>query len=161
MRQLLVYRHAKAEKAEGGLADRDRRLVPRGQRQCESIASRMAAQNQLPEYVLTSPAHRAGETAERTMQSAGIDVEIREDERLYDATPQSFLSLLQGLPSHVTRVMIVGHNPTVEEFVEHVTGENVEMKTANLAVLESEVQDWREVAPSTRFSLRAHLTPED
>jgi phosphohistidine phosphatase len=161
MRQLLIYRHAKAEKSDGDLSDRERRLMPRGRRQCESIGAQLREKDLLPDVVITSPAYRARETAHGTTEAADLEVAVREDERLYDATPRSFVSVLQDLGDTVGRVMLVGHNPVVEELVAQLCGSNLHMKTANLAVLESELGSWKDLAPDTRFSLRHHLTPAD
>ncbi len=161
MRQVLVYRHAKAEKSDGEIPDRQRRLLPRGQRQCESIGTELARRNRLPDAVITSPAVRARETAERTAESVGYDGSVTEADVLYDATPRTFLSVLQDVSDEVTRVMIVGHNPSVEEFVEHATGRYRRMKTAHLAVLETDLASWRDIAPDTRFVVADYLEPEE
>lgn len=160
-RQILILRHGKAEKSDGELSDRDRRLLPRGQRQCESMARQLVDGGYPPDYVLSSPALRARETAGRTIDAAGLGVQIQGDERLYDATPRSYLAILQDLPDTVQRVLVVGHNPTVEEFVEHATGREQRMRTAYLAVLETQLPTWRDLAPDTRFRRVALLTPEE
>ena len=161
MRQVLVYRHAKAEKSDGDIPDRKRRLLPRGRRQCESIGAQLAERGLLPDAVITSPAVRARETADRTAASAGFSGAITEADTLYDATPRTYLSVLQDLPDDTERIMLVGHNPTVEEFVEHASGQSSRMKTAHLAVLETDLASWRDLAPDTRFTVADYLEPEE
>jgi phosphohistidine phosphatase len=161
MRQILVYRHAKAEKSDGDIPDPQRRLLPRGRRQCESIGVQLAERGLLPDAVVTSSAVRARETAARTAESAGFTGAITEEEILYDATPRTYLSVLQDLPEGTERIMLVGHNPTVEEFVEHASGQVSRMKTAHLAVLETDLASWREIAPDTRFTVADYLEPEE
>ncbi len=161
MRQVLVYRHAKAEKSDGDIPDRKRQLLPRGRRQCESIGAQLAERNLLPDTVITSPAARARETADRTAEAARFDGLITEAETLYDATPRTYLSILQDLPAGTERVMLVGHNPTVEEFVEHVSGQYRRMKTAHLVVLETDLASWGDLAPDTRFTVVDYLQPEE
>lgn len=160
-RQVLILRHGKAEKSDGELPDRDRRLLPRGRQQCESMARQLVDGGYPPDYVLSSPALRARETAGRTIDATGLGIPVQGDERLYDATPRSYLSILQDLPEGVERVLVVGHNPTVEEFVEHATGREQRMKTAYLAVLETELPSWRDLAPDTRFRRVALLIPDE
>jgi phosphohistidine phosphatase len=161
MRQILVYRHAKTEKSDGDVSDRQRRLLPRGQRQCESIGELLKEHGLEPDLIVTSPALRARETARRTAEAAGLRTEITDDERLYEATPRTYLSIIQDLPDTAQRVMLVGHNPGAEEFIDHATGKDRRMKTGNLAVLESDLSSWASIAPETRFSLKKHLEPDE
>ena len=43
-------------------------------------------------------------------------------------------------------VMVVGHNPDLEELVAVLTGEPTTLKTAYLAVVSLELDDWAELA---------------
>jgi phosphohistidine phosphatase len=114
-----------------------------------------------PDLIITSPAVRARETADRTAQAAGLQTEIVENELLYEATPRTYLSVLQEIPDSARRVMLVGHNPAVEEFIDHAAGTDRRMKTGHLAIMEADLSSWADIEPETRFTVKDYLEPNE
>ena len=137
MRELILLRHAHAEPAANGQADIDRLLSPHGLAEAES-AGRWLQENKLvPDRVLCSPARRARETLEAVLERTGY-VEQRLEERIYDAAPGTLAALLDE-HSEVERVLVVGHNPGLEQLVALMhsgqTGDYRGMPPASVAVL--------------------------
>lgn len=58
------------------------------------------------------------------------------EERAYAATAGTLLDLVRNLPDDLGKVVLVGHNPGLEDLVETLTGRWVLMKTSGLAVVE-------------------------
>ena len=72
-------------------------------------------------------------TAEAMAEAAGYAGEVLLDPHLYLASPADILSLLRTVRENADTVMIVGHNPGLEELVEQLTGERPDLPTAALA----------------------------
>ena len=115
MRELILLRHAHAEPADNGLADIDRPLSPHGLAEAEAAGRWLLEQRLVPDRVLCSPARRARETLEAVLSLTGY-VEQRLDERVYDATPGTLAALVDE-QRDVERLLLVGHNPGLEQLV--------------------------------------------
>jgi phosphohistidine phosphatase len=114
-RTLYLLRHAKSSWADPSLADRDRPLAPRGRRNAAVLAARLARAPIAPDLVLCSPALRARETLAAIGDALPPDAETRVEERLYGASADELAALLAELPGAVRAVLLIGHNPGIEE----------------------------------------------
>ena len=149
-RELLIFRHGKSDWATGAQSDFERPLAKRGRKAIKRIAAWAVEHDLVPDYVLSSPAERARRTAERFCRGAGVPAElIQLQPDLYLASLEAMLAHLEAIPGHYRRVMMVGHNPGMEEIVEYLGGggtadtvKSVFMPTAALAHLDMPV-DWR------------------
>ncbi len=117
MRELILLRHAHAEPAVSGQADLDRPLSPVGLAEAEAAGKWLKENNLLPDCVLCSPSRRTRETLEAVMTAIGY-VEKRLEDRIYDATP---VAALVDERRDLDRVLIVGHNPGLEQLVALMT----------------------------------------
>jgi phosphohistidine phosphatase SixA len=115
MRELILLRHAHAESASPGQADIDRPLSLQGQAEAEAAGRWLRDHGHVPDRIVCSTARRARETTAQAMAALGY-VEQREDARIYDATPGR---LMQVADDHrdIGRVLLVGHNPGLEQLV--------------------------------------------
>jgi phosphohistidine phosphatase SixA len=113
MRELILLRHAHAEAAAAGQDDADRPLSAEGRAEAEAAGRWLKEHGHAPERVLVSPSRRTKETLEQVLSVLGY-VEQREDRRIYEATPGT---LMQVADEHrdIGRVMLVGHNPGLEQ----------------------------------------------
>jgi phosphohistidine phosphatase len=82
---------------------------------------------------------------------------VRLDPRIYAASADTLLAVVKGLPADAQTVVLVGHNPGIENLVTLLTGEDWPMKTAAVAVL-SWPGSWSDPAPG-RANLEARATP--
>ena len=115
MRELILLRHAHAESATAGQADRDRPLSREGLAEAEAAGRWLKDHGHLPDRILCSPATRTLQTLEQVLSTLGY-LEQRSEPRIYDATPGT---LLQVADEHrdAGTLMIVGHNPGLEQTV--------------------------------------------
>ena len=162
MKTLLVLRHGKSSWSTG-LPDHGRPLKGRGKRASKRIGEELRARDLVPDLIVSSTARRARSTARRAAEASGYDGEVPETRDFYETTAGRLLAVL---PEHVAdahdRVMIVGHNPTSEDLVEHLIGEDVVMTTANLACIDLDIDSWRDLTRATgtlRFLLRPRELP--
>jgi len=115
----------------------------------------------IPDVVISSDAVRARLTAEAVVAAARYAGETLLDQRLYMASPADTLSLLRTVPEEAETVMIVGHNPGLEELVAQLTGERQDLPTAALAQIVLPIDRWRDLEQSTRGTLVGHWRPKE
>jgi phosphohistidine phosphatase len=135
-------RHAKSSWDEPGLADIQRPLNKRGKHDAPRIGTLIKEIGIVPDAILSSPAVRAMKTAEAVADTSGFEGEIEIKENLYPGSPDDYIEVLNELPDNYIRVMIVGHNPGLEELLNDLTGETEPLPTAALAHVELPIQRW-------------------
>ena len=143
MKILLLLRHGKSSWDDPALRDFDRPLKKRGIKAALRIGKFMREREVRPDLVLCSPAKRAAQTAELVWKSAHLDCELRYEKRLYAASAAAMRDVLSEEGANV--VLLVGHNPGLQELVQYLTGEFKEIPTAALARIVLEVESWSEL----------------
>jgi phosphohistidine phosphatase len=142
MKTLLVLRHAKSSWKDESLPDRERPLNKRGREDAPKMGALLRKHNLSPDLVLSSPAQRARSTAELVIEESGYEGEAEFKEELYSFDAEPYLEALGGLADSTKCVLLVGHNPAMEELVEALTGEYMPMPTAALAQIELPIEHW-------------------
>lgn len=133
-RRLIVLRHAKSDWS-GDETDVDRPLAPRGRRQAPEAGQWLNANVDGIDLALVSSAQRTRSTWELVAAELDSPPPSDIDDRLYAATSRELLAALRELSDELSTVILVGHNPGVEDLVRRLTGADVEMKTCALAVI--------------------------
>jgi len=153
---LILLRHGKSDWS-GGESDHLRPLARRGRRQVP-IAGRWLADNVgVIDLAVVSPAERTRETWRLATAELAVPPPVREDDRMYAGSVPSLLGVLRELPGELATVVLVGHNPGIEDLVGSLTGRNVPMPTSALAVIDL-AGPWS-AAANTAAELRAHGCP--
>lgn len=156
VKTLLVFRHAKSSRKDDALDDHDRPLNKRGKETAPRMGQWIAEQQAVPELILSSTAKRAKSTVKRAAKAMGYEGKIRYDKSLYLAPPSAYLQAVQTYAKAQTRVMIVGHNPGLEELVQAMTGTEQVFPTAALAEISLEIESWQDLTSDTTGEL-SHL----
>jgi phosphohistidine phosphatase len=138
-------RHAKSSWGDGSLADFDRPLNERGLKTAPLVGRFMRKQKLRPGLVVCSPAERARQTATLVAEAAGLLAPLRFDERIYEATSARLVEVVSQVEEGVEELLLVGHNPGLEELLERLTGESRRMPTATLARVALDVEKWSKV----------------
>lgn len=126
MKVIYLIRHAKSSWADVKLADFDRPLNKRGQKAAPEMARRLASKLLPPVKIISSPARRARNTAAFIAAGLGIaKTDIEYDEKLYLGSIGYHLALLQRMFEHCDTLCLVGHNPTITELGEFLSGESL------------------------------------
>ena len=142
MKTLYLLRHAKSDWSQP-VADHDRPLNRRGKRARTIVATHLAGRH--VDLVVCSTARRARETAKPVV--AGLRCRVQYEEALYAAVPERLLGVVRTLPDRYESVMLVGHNPSLEEFTAMLCGESRSYPTAALATIDLSIDTWNEVSP--------------
>ena len=160
MKTLLLLRHAKASKDTGG-PDHDRPLNDRGNRDAPRIGTLLREPSLLPDLIISSTATRARQTAQAVAESCGYhgSLDLRDD--LYMARPAAFTRVLRGLDDDRERVLVVAHNPGLEEFLEDLTGTPETLPTAALAHLTLSIDSWKLFESTTPAQLQHLWRPRE
>ncbi|HVV27418.1 MAG TPA: histidine phosphatase family protein [Rhizomicrobium sp.] len=160
MKRLFLLRHAKAAPADGGVEDFDRTLMLSGMQDAAAMARHIRKCDRQIDLILCSPSARTVQTAELVLQEIETAIEYRDN--LYLAEAPRIVAAVRGAPARVASLMVVGHNPGLEECAASLAREPVRRKertryeqleekfpTGALAILDFDVGRWRDVAPAT------------
>jgi phosphohistidine phosphatase len=149
MLRLYLLRHAKSSWKDRSLADRDRPLAGRGKRAAKDMSRHVEAEGIKPDLVLCSPARRTRETLERLHRALGDGVEAEIDETLYEASERDLFGRIRELPPEVGSVMLIGHNPGLEQLALALASEGdglarlrEKYPTAALATIDLPADSW-------------------
>ena len=153
MKTLLIMRHAKSSWKEPASNDHDRPLNKRGKNDAPRMAKLLREKQLRPELILTSSAKRARKTAATVAEMANCAGGSGVTRALYMAEPEAYFRLLNDLPASYNCVLVVGHNPGIEEFLAVLCGEEVTMPTAAVAQVSLSIDDWSDLSPETKAKL--------
>lgn len=153
MKTLLILRHAKSSWDNAQLTDYERPLNSRGKIDAPRIGQLLREQELVPDLIITSSAERALATAEAVALASGYEQEIQATRSFYHADPEAYFEVLCQLDDVHERVMVVGHNPGVEELVEELTDLWEQMPTAALAQISLPIDHWHEFEDGTTGDL--------
>ena len=157
MKTLLVLRHAKSS-WDHPVSDHDRPLKKRGRRAAQRIGEELRELDLLPDVIISSTAKRARKTARIIQEASGCDAAIIKTGDLYFEDVGTQISVVTNGNDIYKRVMIVGHNPSFEEIVHELSGEDIVMATATLAVIDFDVESWSAISQGR---LRLVLRPRE
>lgn len=145
MKTLLLLRHADAEKLAPGASDFERRLTESGRTQARELGTQL--KQQIAIYlVLSSAARRARETTELVLAAAELSPEIRYEQAMYETSAPQLLALLSKTDDAIGTLLLVGHNPVMEDLAQALTKRAVHMSTCTLATITFEIDRWSDVA---------------
>jgi len=98
-----------------------------------------------PDLLLSSPAIRARETIEIVIKTAELNSELRYDERIYEASALRLLEVVSQIEEERKIVMLVGHNPGMEELLKLLTDRVEHIATGTLARINPKADNWDQV----------------
>jgi phosphohistidine phosphatase len=154
--RLWLLRHAKSSWYDPGLEDRDRPLAPRGEQAADRMRDYFVAAGIRPALVLCSSALRTRQTLARVLSGLGPELEVRIESSLYTFDEDPLLDRLRVIPEGVPSVMLIGHNPAIQELAVMLAarGERLDelaqkYPTGALAEIGFPAGSWHEVGKTT------------
>ena len=171
MKRLLLLRHGKAEGQASD--DRKRALIPRGKTDSTRMGRFLHEDAYVPDMILCSDSVRTRQTLEAVLPELQAKPDLKYLAELYLAEPELILSLVRKAADKFPSLMIVGHNPGLEQCALALAAVPLEKKlrkrydvmdekfpTCALAVIDFEIEKWRDVTPG-RGDLDAFVRPKD
>lgn len=172
MKSLTLLRHAKSSWDDPVARDFDRPLNPRGRRAARTVGKRMCADELAFDKVIASPARRVIETLEDVAQICRLSAPVY-DQRIYLASAETLLEIVRETDDAVESLLLVGHNPGLENLALLLTrpggdGLRAELElkypTGTLAEIRFEGKSWADVEEEAgqlvRFIRPRDLDPE-
>lgn len=161
--RLMLLRHAKAEKAESGMRDRDRRLTARGRDDAAKIAAHMVRHKLLPDRVLISSAQRTRETWACMAPAFSSSLPVDYQDRLYESGTETILTAIKAADPTASALLVIGHNPGLHETARLLLAHRGEalddgLPTSGLVVIDFADGGWRKLAARSG-RLQAFVTP--
>nr|MDQ6918773.1 histidine phosphatase family protein [Candidatus Dormibacteraeota bacterium] len=160
---LHLLRHAKSDWDDKSLTDHERPLAPRGVKAAHQLARHLEDSPIVVDLVICSTARRTRETLELIRQALG-DVSVKFDDDLYAASTDKLLARLHRVPAKVGAVMLIGHNPGMEELAWLLLGPGRapgDFPTAALASMTfAAADDWRSIREGAGKRI-GFVTPKD
>ncbi len=160
MKQIVLLRHAKSSWDDEELDDLDRPLNARGGKQGPVVGLWLRENGWVPDLILASHALRAQQTAYAVAQSCGYTGPILTRPALYRTDAQAYREVVRALLDRYQRVMLVGHNPEIEEFLATLIPNPPPLKTATLAVIALPIERWSDLKERPEGKLLAYFKPE-
>ncbi|MEZ6135533.1 MAG: histidine phosphatase family protein [Pirellulaceae bacterium] len=160
-RTFIVMRHAKSDWGQAGLADHDRPLNQRGRRASKAMAHVLAEHDFIVDVILASTAVRVQETVQRLQRTWSPHAEVLSQRELYLASPDEMARSIHALHDSWARVLLVGHNPGIAALATWLSGQQLEMPTAAVAVFEAQAETWQNTLQADTWKLKAYWKPRD
>lgn len=161
MKTLLVLRHAKSSWKHRETSDHDRPLNKRGERDAPRMGRLVAAHGLCPDIIVSSTAKRARWTADEVAQHAGYVGTVQLERRLYLASPDEIVDVVRSVAGPARRVMVVGHNPGLEDLVARLTGRPETLPTAALAQIHLSIRSWKDLGAAGAGTLAGAWRPRE
>ncbi len=148
MKELYLLRHAKSDWENMEVKDIDRPLKTRGIRDALFMGEYLSRQFEVPDQVLTSPACRALHTSIlfiRSMKSSYAKMLV--NEAIYLASFNELQAIIKNTPDHVTRLMLVGHNPGLTDLANYFLDEFIHnIPTSGFVYFRFETDTWKGIS---------------
>lgn len=113
--RLFLFRHAEAVH-DSRYRDHERPLTPSGRADAARVGEKLAALGLPIDLAIASDSRRTIETWELAAPAFASPPPLRRDHRLFEALPTMLLEVLRELPREIGNVVLIGHNPSFEDF---------------------------------------------
>ena len=163
MKTIVLMRHAKAEPGEAGQKDFDRPLATRGNEDAVRMGHALKKMGAVPDAIVASPAARAKETAEAAAGAMSFSGSIRWERALYNASGDTWIEALRGLPDATDSALVVAHSPGIAEAAGLLCGASpgaFDVPTGGVIALIDGIERWRDLGhgeAAVRWFLRPKL----
>jgi phosphohistidine phosphatase len=131
--KLCFLRHGEADWPNWNKPDDERPLTERGRKEMKQVAKFLERLKFTPDAILTSPLPRASQTAEIVAKRLGIELQT-EPALAHGFNLDRLRRLITKTKSEC--VMVVGHEPEFSAVIGELTGGDVKLSKAGVALLE-------------------------
>ena len=157
MKTLLILRHAKSSLKDPNIADHERPSDELAKKDALQMGKLLRDRGLIPDFILSSTAVRAKTTAELVAEGCKYKGDIVLEQSLYKAKPKDYSKIIEGLSDKYVSILLVGHNPAVEEAIEMFTGLlDITMSACALAHLNIPIEKWSDLKQG-KNNIRAEL----
>jgi phosphohistidine phosphatase len=162
MKTVYIVRHAKSSWGVTDLPDEQRPLLEKGKKRTRKVIDYLHANQVNVDYIISSHAVRALETAKILAHSMKYPVDhIKINSHVYYATGDSIMDQFYDIPDQYDSVMIVGHNPALTDFVNQFLDEPIDnLPTSGVVSISFMTDQWDKI-PLARRKTNFILFPKE
>jgi phosphohistidine phosphatase len=160
MKTLLLLRHARPGQLSPTGRDFDRPLVEAGRTDALLVGQFLRRRNLAPDVVICSPAVRAHQTADRVIEAAELTARLLFHDRIYEASAEQLIEVISETEDGAEIVLIVGHNPGLQELLARLTGAGAPMHAATLARIDLDIDAWSSLRRAAQGQLVFAMPPQ-
>jgi phosphohistidine phosphatase len=161
MKNLLVMRHAKSSWKDHDIPDHDRPLKKRGEKDAEKMGKMLKDKDLTPDLILSSTAARAKQTAKIVHAASKCKHDVVNVKELYMAEPSNILEAIVRHAKKEDTIMVIGHNPGMEAFVQILTGKVETLPTASIAYITAKIENWKKLGEQDEVTLKKLWRPKE
>lgn len=148
---LLILRHAKSSWKNKKLNDHDRPLNKRGRNEAVKMGGYLKKINVIPDAIVTSSALRAIETTTLVCRNCDYDKLVEVNFAFHKGGTDSYVQAISTAPEDKKILMIVGHNPDVEDLASVITNRTIRIPTCTLVQIDLLVENWKSITLHSSF----------
>lgn len=147
MKTICIARHGKSSWEDMSLDDYERPLLKKGINRTKKVGDFLAGKDLRPDFVISSHAKRAFQTAKILSQKLGYPTDqIQINKSLYFSGAKAIEDAICAIPRDKDFVMFVGHNPDMTNFVNQFLEEKVDyLPTSAIVGIQFKTNNWREI----------------
>lgn len=151
MKKILFIRHAKSDWSFPELADFERPLNKRGNKDASEMGFRLSNDKIIPQLIKLSTAERAKETIKLISETAGWQsIDKQEKDWMYLASANEYIKSIEKLHDEIDFICYCGHNPTITYVINYFTGDNIEnVPTCGMALIEFKADSWKHISKNS------------
>ena len=142
------------------MSDHDRPLNKRGHAAAPRMGRWLQEMGLQPELILSSTANRARTTAELLAETFEDPPKVEQFRNLYHATPEDMIEVLANHGGDAEVLLLVAHNPGIEDFISETTAQVHFCPTAVIAVIDFE-SPWVDLLVEAKGSLESLWRPKE
>ncbi len=150
-KKVYLMRHAKSDWSGYYVSDFERGLNKRGETHAPLMGKVLKDKEIKVSLIVTSPAKRAKLTAKSVAKELGYETKkILIIEKIYEASAQELLDVINSIDDRYDEVLIVGHNPSMTEIInmlDNVTLDN--LPTASVVGFSFRVRSFKDIKPKS------------
>ena len=145
MRKLILLRHAKSSWKDTSLDDFDRPLNRRGKKDAPIMADKLSMRKIKIDLIISSPAKRTTETAKIFANILGYQSEIIFNDKLYEASYNEILEVINLIDDKYQNVLLVCHNPGITDLANYISNYFIENISTSGIVGLSTNNSWKNI----------------
>lgn len=161
MKNLLIMRHAKSSWKDSNVTDHDRPLKKRGTKDAARMGKLLKDKGLVIDKILSSTAVRAADTAVLVAEKAGYKKDVEYSDSLYMAEGNGILDIIQHQPDDIKTLLLIGHNPGMEAFVQMMTKKIDSLSTASIAYFEADIEHWKDFNKDSAIKFKKFWQPDE
>lgn len=148
---LLILRHAKSSWKNKKLNDHDRPLNKRGRNEAIKMGGYLKKMNIIPDAIVTSSALRAIETTTLVCRNCDYNKPLEVNFAFHKGGIDSYFHAISNAPEDKKILLIVGHNPDVEDLVSVLTNRTIRIPTCTLVQIDMSIENWKHITLNRSF----------